>query len=225
MISWKEERRFEQNKNVPTKRIDIDLDLANKRLAEIRQILFRDYEIGCEGLLRRAIKEYKLRMDDAVLQANGLSEIEKNNYLIKIIAFFKVHNNFLSTLTNKDSVLIYDFEDLAIFIKAQIAKLSGDVWMSRGDNEKTIIFNIENENKYDLIIENQDILPQKILLDGKEINNTNDLIFTKGIRKVTIIYPVDEGLISQNELEEDNQIKLIYGEKRIFSIPNYNNKY
>lgn len=225
LVSWKEQKLFEQYKNVPSQRIDTDLDFASKRLGEIRQILFRDYEINSEELIRNALKEYKLRIDDAISQANKLSEIDKNNFLIKISAFLRIHDGFLRYLSNKDNILIYDFEDLSIFIKGRIADLESNIWISTANNEKKIIFNIDKESNYDLVIRNQNISPQKIQLDGKEMDTTDNLYLTKGIHKLEIVYPISKSPSINGGTTGSEIIKFSYGEKKSFPIPDYNYQY
>lgn len=225
LVSRDEQKLFEQNKDISSQRIDVDLNFANKRLAEVRQILFRDFEPNTPQLVKEALKRYESHMRDALLQTGKLSEIDKNNYLIRIYAYLKAHDKFLKETKNKDNVALNDFEDLSVFVKGQITNITNSVWMSTNDNQKRIIFGLERDDKYDLVIKNQNILPQTILLDTKKIVDTDGIFLTKGIHKIEIIYPESENLITDKQATESSLIKINYGEEKNFSIPDYDSRY
>jgi len=224
-VSNKEQKLLEEYKYMFSQKIDADLGFANKRLAEVRQILFRDFEINSPQLVKETLSKYKMHMSDVLSNTDKLSGIDKNNYLIKIYAYLKAHDKFLKEIRNKDSLALSDFENLSIFVKEQISKMENGLWMSTADNQIRIIFNLEKDGNFDLIIQDKNILPEKIVLDAKKIDNIDNLFLSKGIHKIEIDYPKSRELVIDKDGIVNGIIGLDYGQEKNFSIPDFDYQY
>ena len=221
LVSWKENILINKYANYPAQRIDADISLSNKRIAEIFGIVFKENlsQASKFSYVKSTINNYKLFIEDAFLEANKLSEIEKNSYLIRLLGYLHAQRKFLDKLHFRTGFSDKFYESLILSIDKNILNIEKTVWMSSSQNDKRLFFSIIDKDKYSMEFPGEEKLLEKVILDGNELKNTNGIILNPGEHKLELINKPIENLLEPNQLDE-KEFSLNNQEKRIFTTKN-----
>lgn len=198
IIPFRENRTRNLYQNSPTERINFDIATASKRIAEIVQIASRNFNIeASEDLMIKTIEKYKSLIDDAVKQSDSLPEDTKNLALVRMLVYIDLQHKYFSAINNKYGLAEEQLDKLSIFMRNHISNfLNGKIWITSSNRDKiAYLVNLKSEGNYDLTIENSDIRPAKIQIDGEEIQSLSNNYFTAGIHKIGLIYPIPDNLL------------------------------
>src|SRR3989344_4892220 len=221
LVSRKENLLTDRYANYPAQRVDADLSFANKRIAEIFGIVFKeDFNQASKfSYIESTINNYKSIIEDALLETNKLSQIEKNNYLIRLLGYLHAQRKFLDKLHFRGDFSEKSYESLISFIDKNILNIGKTVWISSSQNDKRLFFSVIDKDKYSIEFLGEEKLPEKVILDGSELKNTNGIILDLGEHKLELIYKPIENLLEPNQLDE-KEFSLNNQEKRIFTTKN-----
>lgn len=220
-IQSKEKKQMVLLENLPDQLIDLDLNLANKRLSELSKILERGSRDNSDILIRTTIQKYKNFIGDALIQVNNLSEGEKNEKLVEILAYIHVQDKFLKSLPNTDIIPQSSSGDLSIYVSDVLNKLKADIWMTTEEENKKIIFNLNQNGVYDFLIKNSPTSISKVLIDSKEYSSIKSIKLSKGTHRLELKYPQPENLFVAENSSSSGSFSLSYGEKKVFSIKDF----
>ncbi len=212
LVSWKENLSTHKYANYPAQRIDADISFSNNRIAEIFGIVFKKdlNQASKFSYVESTMNNYKFFIEDALLETNKLSEIEKNNYLIKVLGYLQVQRKFLDRLHFRSGFSDKYYESLILFIDKSILNIGKTVWIASSQNDK---------NEYSIEFLGKEKLPEKVILDGNELKNTNGIILNPGEHKLEFINKPIENLLEPKQLDE-KEFSLNNQEKRIFTTKN-----
>ncbi len=180
--------------------IDFNLSMANKRISEYKGIL-RSEDLSAlqkEKYLKSVSDEYKSEIENAVLKAKNLSEIEKNKYNIKIYTYLEAQLSYLKEINfDLDSSVN---KELNYFVNKKEKELQSDFWYSTGMNKKLII-NIDKEGDY-FIGSYSKNRKENFMLDGKYMAINNNYHLKTGSHIIEIITQ------EYKQDEKDKELKL-----------------
>lgn len=225
LVTWREQKILSLYKTNPVFMIDADLGLSNKRIAEMKKITMTKLTQNSRTMLNQVIKRYKSLITDVINQTSLLPEDQTNAAFIKIQSFLNSQYGYLA----QDSALYeFDsegFENLSIFMQNQIADLQSKSWFTNmQEYQIKYLLPIDVSGIYDLHIIEEKIQPKKIEIDGRLLLTNNNLFLTKGIHKLSVIYPNSGNFLT---VKESQELTLPFGKKIKFAIKNYdtNNRY
>lgn len=223
-ISSKEQKTLLKVSQIPAERIYADISFANNRIAEVKQIAKREYRFGSENVIAQTIERYKFLMTDAIGQVNKLSKSEKNLIMIKILAYLNAQYQSLGFLENPHGLADDNFNNLSIFIQGNILALQDKVWMSDiFDNQIKNLVNIDVPGVYSLYVEGAKMPPSQIIIDGKNITDTQSIYLEQGIHKLALNFSIGVNLIKE-ELASNTILHIPVGQKKIFQISNFSDE-
>ncbi len=218
LLLYKEGRLIETFSDIPTQRVDVDLSIANKRVSELPALLGkeRSYKEDYSDLIKTSIGRYKERMTDAVSQLTLMSDIDKNYYTIKVLAYLEAQARFLDVLDNTEDIFgdpMYD--ELATFIRENEHKLSGTTWQAEFPSTQRYFVTVNREGEYGLVFS-----PQKPPLEGVQINGEsvqNETFLERGTHRLEVVYPEAHNLLSVADEEGTMSLDLVSGQPEVLS--------
>lgn len=219
LVAWREQKTQSQYKNNPVLRIDTDLGLSNKRIAEMRKITKTKLKQNSRTMLHEVIKRYESLITDMINQVSLLPEDQMNASFIKIQSFLNSQYTYLG----QDSAL-YEFDserfgNLSIFMQNKIKNLQSKSWLTNIlDYQIKYLLSIDVSDNYDLHILGEEIQPKKIEIDGRAQLTNNNIFLTKGLHKLNIIYPNSGNYLT---IKESQELTLPFGKKIKFAIKDY----
>lgn len=227
LVSLKEQRQINSYKNNPIKMIDFDLGLANKRLAEIKQMTDRYANDKSKNLISDTFIKYKSLINDAMERSAKRPEDSQNAALIKILYYLQGQYRFLSLVEDKQGIAEEELDDLSIFIQDLTNNLSGNrVWMtsSAGDQFR-YIFSLDNEGAYDIHInETKGTSPIKTAVDNKELAGLENNHFSAGTHKLNLIYDAPANLLDLGEATQSGTLDLTMGKTVKLAVKDFTDK-
>lgn len=223
LISSKEEKARNLYKNLPSQRIDFDISIAGKRMAEIIQLASRDSNKELpEELIIKTIENYKILINDAVQQSNLLPENVKNSTLIKILSYIDVHRSTLAKIDNRHGLAEMELGELSIFIQQHVSSfLEEKIWMTvpYGDRIAYMV-DLKATDNYDLTIKDSVVIPTKIQIDGEDRSSLSNIYLTAGSHKLALIYPISDNLLTTSG-KLNGDFNLDFNENVKFGIKNF----
>lgn len=219
LVSWKENLLSDKYTNYPAQRIDVDIGLSNKRIAEIFGIVFKEdlSQASKFSYTKSIISNYKFFIEDALLETNKLSEIEKNNYLIRLLGYLHVQKKFLDKLHFRSGFSDKSYESLTSFIDKNISDVGSSVRMSSLLENRRLFFSVPNQEEYNIEFLDKESLPEKVILDAKKIENIKGINLIGGIHKLELTYKLIENLLDGRQ---DREFFFTNKEKRNFTTKN-----
>lgn len=214
LIFFREQREFEAYKNNPLQIIDYDLGLANRRLAEMKQMIERNSKDKPKELISELFAKYKSLINDALKMSSQLPDDSRNMMLVKTLYYLQGQYRFLSLIEDKQNIAEDDLDDLAIFMQDLIVDLSNNqVWMSTVSRDQfRYTFNLKNEGTYDLYLkETEENQPLKIAVDNKELTGLKNNFFSAGIHKLNLTYSPPANLLEFGEGTSSGRLDLTVG--------------
>ncbi len=221
LVSWKEQSLADKYKNYPTQRIDIDLSLSSKRIAEIFGIVFNENlnQASKFSYTKNIINNYKFLVEDMLLETNKLTEIEKNNYLVKLLTYLHAQRKLIDELHFRNDFPDKSYESLTSFIDKNILNIEKTVLIPPLSNNKKLFFSVIDRDRYGIEFLGEEELPEKIILDGDELKNIDGIILNPGEHKLELVNkPIEDLLESKQVIEEEFILK--NQEKRNFTTKN-----
>lgn len=220
LVTRREGIQFAEVSKNPEARIDFDLALANKRLAEIAQILEREKEIKKEHLLIENIEKYKENIEDSFSQTELLSEQRKNFYLIRILSFMQAQVGLLVKLDQEKDVFNNEnFASLGQFISEKTNYLKENIWITESDLNQKFYLELNNTAEYQILL-SEPIGVDKILIDGQEVNRLDKIRLESGVHRLQVLYKEPQNLLTGDESRLGETINLSSGQERVFKLEN-----
>lgn len=224
LIASKEQKILAKVSKIPAERIYADISFANNRITQMEQIAKREYRYGSENLIAEIADRYKFLMTDVINQTNKLSENDKNQIMIKILAYFNAQYRSLSFLDNPHGLADETFNNLSLFIQNNILKLQDKVWITDifGSKIKYLV-NSDVAGIYGFYVEGSKAPVSQIIIDGKNITDTQNIYLGKGVHKLALSFPINNNLIKE-ELGANAILNLAVGEKKFFELNNFSDE-
>jgi len=226
LFSLREQQVQQLHKNNPLLRIDADLGYSNKRIAEMREIVYA--KAGSDDnkpFVTQAIKKYQILIKDALGQANSLPEDKRNEAFMKISIYLNSQFGFLSIQNNLYDYALNDFESLSIFMQETINNLGNKIWATNFKENKIRYFlNLDKPGVYDFHIATGGLQMQTIAVDEKNLTELENVVLDKGIHKIEIAYPIITNLIDVSQATESGELRIQFGERVKMPIKNFNPK-
>ena len=221
LVLFKEKRAFSGFKDLPTSRIDADLAFANKRVAEISQMIQRPPKENKDETFLQTIDRYKNHLEDISSQLKLLPEISQNEYKIRILVYLKTQEKRFRYLEIKENVLPEAFNDLNKYLNEKIDGLSSNIWISNSEIVRRYYVQLEEDGEFDIEVFNYPREPLRLEVDGRKIDNLKNVSLTSGIHKIELVFSEPENqLTGTGDIFKDitNKDK---GEKLTVNIKNY----
>lgn len=219
IISFKEAQITRKYSKDKPQLMDAYMSFSSKRISELGEMLLVAKD-GSEQYIQSTIDKYIAEMNGVINIAGDLSEIEKNDAYIRILANINAQNRHLSLIDNKKGLAEKNFESLIDYMAQKIQFLQQNAWMTTDPAEIRYIFNADG-GVYTLSISKEEVQPQKIILDGEEISSLINIHFKKGTHRLELVYPEPQNLIDLSSMPQDKTITLGFGERFQFPIKNY----
>lgn len=222
LVRVKEEKQVNRVRDIPTQRIDADLGLATKRLAELSAMVIRESKSESDAMTLDTIERYKQFIEDALNQTALLHEDQRNQARIKVLSYLVQHRTYLSALENKRRILEDDFDKLSFYIHDKTSAVENQTWMSRSADDLKYSFILVEDGKYDIHVSQIPKSPLKVLLDGAEIKTFDGVNLSKGIHTMELWLPKPDDLLQVLEASAGGELTIHYGEKISYGIKDFN---
>lgn len=222
--SLKEQQVRRIHINTPIRRVDADLGYSSKRIVEITDIASEKVKDEKHSVfVTKAIEQYKNLIDDALGQANLLTEDKKNDILMKILIYLNSQFYFLSIQRNLYDYAFEDFENLSVFMQDKIKYLGDNIWATNFAEDKIRYFlKIDSPGTYD--ITTGDIQAKTVILDGKNLTEYKNIVLDKGVHRLEIPYPETKNLVDLKQATESGKLHIPFGERIKLPIEDFNQK-
>lgn len=211
-ILFKERSLLRSYNSIPPLRIDANLGLAMKRLAEIRDLYKRDIKDNTVYLTQQTITRFKKHVEDAIAESHMLSDIDRNIYRARIRANLKFYTKYLSeeiaVAPKEMAIPLYEYLEnkMELFSEGAIDIL----------DEAQYFLTIPTDGTYKLLVLSDRIKPSTIFLDNNELTNPDSEYITQGGHKLTLRFAAENLLSTTSSVSAD--INLLYGEQKRFRL-------
>ncbi len=204
--------QFEDNKisqeykNQPGPRIDADLSLANKRLAEIWRMAFKDFNSQAGKYIDTNSTLYINYINDAIANLKYLDYSQKNQYIIKILGYIEFEKSYISNF-NQNKLITNTINSLLSYMDDRTTYLNSNVWASNSNYDTKYFLIIPYSGDYTLSIQDAIIPPEKVIVDSNVVKS-NSVFLSKGMHLIEMIFPQKNNYLIDNSHVVDTGVSI-----------------
>ena len=186
LIKNGEEILFLNNKGSAEERIDFQISLASKRVAEIQKMLTNLPAESLNSMVEENVDRYESHIGDAVVQLDSLSGAQRNFYTARIITFLEAHQRIWVVFDQLERAEKKHFSKFSDFIKETIKDLEKDAWFTKCSSNRKLVADIPEAGIYDLQV--LGIRPKAFFVDGSRVPFSGKTYLNRGIHFLEVVY-------------------------------------
>jgi hypothetical protein len=217
LVTLKEQKTLSSLQKLPAQRIDADLGFATKRIVEISNLIDRAIKDGAYELAVSNSVKFRQLIDDAVNTTKDLSEVNRNAYRAKIVAYLKFYVKYLSTLEVKNILTKDFFSVLYEDLQKKISEIPNDLWITNTIDESKYYLTVPTDGIYQLLVSGERGVPKSVIMDDTSVPNLNAVHLTGGVHKLLLNFASGNTLSPIGSISAN--LSFQSGQQHVFPIP------
>lgn len=210
-VSDKEEKEFAAARTNPTQ-IDVLLSQSMRRLAELDNLSCRQQNQKSAEIISQTAKSYISLLSEIENLLLGLSNLEKEQYYPRLIAYLSVHRKYTEVVGHKRCASVSDINRVLEKQQEVLGSLRSAYELS--DELGSYILSIKTPGVYKIVSDgNADI--SSLQIDGKKIGAFEEIELSSGDHRLSVRMPQSENLL---ESPEEKAVELTYNQKKKFEL-------
>ena len=224
VIKNREQKSYDATEGNPFVRVEMTLSLANKRLAEVNQLLNRPLESSTEQIVHENIVKYQQLINEAFSETQKLSNESKYRALKRIQNNLQLNFSYLSQVKSPFGIAGDELRQVSLFLQKNYMGIERQ-YMEESEDFSTVSYflYVPSSDTYAIHLVPDDTNPQSMIIDDIPVT-TNDpqVQLNEGTHRLILNYAQSKNVIEIYETDqaddEAREINIPFGESREYAL-------